>query len=198
MKKLLIPSMLFATLIAGTSCGENNDNKTNTDSTTTTMTSGDTMGTTGSTGMSNNSLDHDSTFVLEAASGGLMEVTLGKLAATNASSAEVKKFGAQMVTDHSAANNELMAIAATKNITVPANPAEKHQKHIDELKTKKGAEFDKAYMRMMVEDHEEDVSKFEKEATDGGDADVKAFAASKVPILKSHHEMAKGINDKMK
>ncbi len=137
-------------------------------------------------------------FMVTAASGGLMEVELGKLALQNASSAKVKEFGQGMITDHSKANEELKALAMQKNIAIPSTPGEKHQGHINDLKDKKGADFDKAYMKLMVEDHEEDVEKFEKEAQNGAEPDVKAFAAKTLPVLKHHHEMAKSIKDGMK
>lgn len=192
MKKLFIPAILVVSLTLGTSCGEN---KQQTDSTEVAKDSNEDK----SDAMNNaDSTDKDKDFAVEAASGGLMEVELGKLAATNASTADVKKFGQQMVTDHSKANNELKSLAAAKNITLPTTPGEKHQKHIDDLKAKKGADFDKAYISMMVDDHEEDVSNFEKEGNDGSDADIKAFAAGKVPTLKHHLEMAKTIKDKQK
>lgn len=134
--------------------------------------------------------------MMEAASGGLMEVELGKLAATNTSSAEVKQFGKKMVEDHNKANTELKALAATKNVTLPAAPNERHQDHINDLKEKKGSEFDKAYIGIMVDDHNQDINKFEKETNEGSDAEVKNFASVKLPTLKKHHEMAKTINDK--
>jgi putative membrane protein len=197
MKKLLIPAIVFVSLTLGTSCGEN---KQQTDSTEVAKDSNEekSEATSDADSTNANSIDKDKDFAVEAASGGLMEVELGKLAATNASSADVKKFGQQMVTDHSKANDELKSLATAKNITLPTTPGEKHQKHIDDLKSLKGADFDKAYISMMVDDHEEDVSKFEKEGNDGNDAELKAFAAGKVPTLKHHLEMAKSIKDKQK
>jgi putative membrane protein len=146
----------------------------------------------------NNNTKDDQEFVVEAASGGLMEVQLGQIAQTNAASPKVKEFGQQMVTDHSKANDELKALAASKNITIPTTPGEDHQKHINDLKDKKGADFDKAYMSMMVDDHEEDVKKFDNEANKGNDAEIKSFAARTVPILRHHLEMAKSVNDAVK
>ncbi len=143
-------------------------------------------------------MEDDQDFLVKAASGGLMEVELGKIAAQNASSAKVKAFGQRMVKDHSKANDELKAIASAKNISIPATPGEDHQKHIDNLNAKKGAEFDKDYIDMMVDDHQEDIKDFEKEANDGKDANIKAFAQSKVPILKQHLEMAKAAKNAVK
>ena len=103
-----------------------------------------------------------------------------------------------MVTDHTKANTELKAVAAKKNITVAPTPAEKQQSHIDDLKTKKGADFDKAYVDMMVDDHKEDISKFEDEAKNGKDADVKAFASKTLPVLNKHLQHIQMVQSGMK
>lgn len=144
------------------------------------------------------SMAEDREFIMEAASGGLMEVALGKIAQTNASSSQVKEFGQMMITDHSKANAELKSVAAKKDLTLSATPAEKQQKMIDELKAKKGADFDKAYVEMMVDDHKEDISKFQDEADKGNDSDVKAFAAKTLPVLNKHLERIKKIQEGMK
>ena len=58
----------------------------------------------------------DQSFVMKAAEGGLAEVELGKLAAQNATSDDVKKFGQRMVDDHGKANDELKSLAQQKTI----------------------------------------------------------------------------------
>src|SRR6267142_3254627 len=68
----------------------------------------------------------DKTFMKKAAKGGMMEVTMGKLAAQNAQSDDVKSFGKRMVTDYSGANDELKSIAAKKGVKLPSKePTEK-------------------------------------------------------------------------
>lgn len=62
------------------------------------------------------------------------------------------------------------------------------------LSAMSGAEFDRAYMNMMVSDHNKDVAAFEKESTKGGDPDLKAFAAKTLPTLKEHQQMAKALH----
>src|SRR3954449_12666765 len=52
-----------------------------------------------------NRMGADSTFLTKAAVGGMAEVKLGHLATQNASNADVKAFGQQMVDDHGKANN---------------------------------------------------------------------------------------------
>lgn len=195
---------LGAFLAFAVGCGGGQSSTSTSDSTTvtsqTTDTSMDATSTAGTTigSGTDTSMADDRDFVMEAASGGLMEVTLGKLAQTNAASAQVKEFGQMMVTDHTKANTELKAVASKKNLTVSPTPAEKQQKMIDDLKTKKGADFDKAYVDMMVDDHKEDVSKFQDEANKGNDADVKAFAAKTLPVLQKHLDHIQKIQDGMK
>ncbi|WP_026260008.1 DUF4142 domain-containing protein [Segetibacter koreensis] len=204
MKKIMIPVCFASFLAFGTACNSNKGGENTTDSTTTTSTTGSTTmtdtgtNTTANAATADTSMANDSKFVLDAASGGLMEVELGKIAATNAASAKVKEFGRMMVTDHSKANTQLKAVAAKKNITIPATPAEEQQKHIDDLKTKKGADFDKAYVDMMVDDHKEDISKFEDESKNGKDADVKAFASKTLPVLNKHLSSIQSIQQGMK
>jgi putative membrane protein len=133
----------------------------------------------------------DREFVMDAAMSGMMEVELGRIASQRGSTDGVKQFGQRMVDDHSKANTELATIVSSKGITVPTALDEKHQTHVTKLGGMSGAEFDRAYMKMMVNEHERDVDKFEKESTRGTDADLKAFATKTLPTLQEHLQMAK-------
>jgi putative membrane protein len=148
--------------------------------------------------MTGSSADSPNAFLTDAAQGGMAEVELGKLAGQKAQSPEVKKFGQMMVTDHTAANNELKTVAGKKNVTVPTDVGSKHKSDMDSMSKLSGAEFDKQYVEMMVNDHEEDVSKFQKQADTATDPDVKAFAMKTLPTLKKHLDAIKAIQAKMK
>ena len=140
----------------------------------------------------------DTKFAVAAANGGLLEVQLAKLAQTKSVTPKVLAFAKMMVDDHSKANKELMAIAGTKTITLPAILDNKTQKDYDDMAKLSKAEFDKAYTDYMVKDHKEDIDEFQKEADNGKDAELKAFAAKHVPILKHHLEMAQQASDAVK
>lgn len=128
----------------------------------------------------------------------MLEVKLGELAQKNGVSAEVKKLGSHMVTDHTKANNELKAIADKKGLSVPKSLSEKSQKKYDDLASKKGKDFDKAYSDAMVDDHEKVISMFEKHAKEGDDADLRLFAANTTPTLRHHLQMSKETCDVLK
>jgi putative membrane protein len=152
---------------------------------------------TAATNMDKDSTSDDSDFMNEAAVGGMAEVDLGKLAASKASNAEVKKFGQLMVEDHTKANNELKALAAKKGVKLPTETDAEHKSTMDDLKGRSGADFDKEYVENMYEDHKEDVAAFEDEAQNASDPDVRAFASKTLPTLKKHLDMITAIRDKM-
>jgi putative membrane protein len=142
--------------------------------------------------------EDDADFAVEAASGGMMEVQLGTLALTKATSPDVKSFAQMMVDDHTKANNELKSLAQQKNITLPTTLDDEHQRKFDNLNEKTGEDFDKDYIDLMVKDHKEDVRKFEDEGKDGKDADLKSWASGKVATLRHHLEEAQRIQDVVK
>ncbi|HAH24490.1 MAG TPA: DUF305 domain-containing protein [Prolixibacteraceae bacterium] len=146
----------------------------------------------------NNDQNKDQDFIKEAANGGLMEVELGKYAQEHAMSPRVKNFGAMMVRDHMKANDELKSIAARKNINVPSTIDDKHRETMSDIQKKTGADFDKEYMKEMVDDHEKDVDKFKKHAENGVDPDLKAFASKTLPMLLMHQDSAKNIREAIK
>jgi len=140
----------------------------------------------------------DSSFVDEAATGGMAEVELGKLASTKGANPEVKKFGQMMVTDHSKANDELKALAAKKGWKLPTDLDSSHKATLDSMRSKVGTDFDKDYVQDMVDDHEKDVKAFEDKAKNATDPDLKTFAEKTLPTLRKHLEAIQAIQAKMK
>lgn len=128
----------------------------------------------------------DKAFIMNAAKGGMMEVEWGKWAAQNAQNADVKKFGNQMVTDHSKANGELMGLATKKGVKVKSE------------KVKGKWTSDKDYMDMMVKDHGKTWAEFQGEAKNGSDPDLKKWAGDTAKVVKKHLDMAKKIQGKLK
>jgi putative membrane protein len=140
----------------------------------------------------------DAKFAVAAANGGMAEVELGKLAQQKAVNAKVKDFGAMMVTDHSKANEQMMALAKSKGITLPSAIGQEEQKVKDELSAKAGADFDKAYVDDMIEDHKKDIKDFESAIQHLKDPGLKAFAEKTLPTLKMHLQAIQKIHDQMK
>ena len=191
MKRLLVNTLLAAGLLfLISSCNDaTTDETAKTDSLAATPNQGDTSS------MMRTAMHDDAKFAMEAAEGGMMEVQLGKLASTSATSSAVKQHAKMMVEDHSKVNAELKQLAASKNITLPDSLSGDKKKEIKDLAEKKGADFDKAYTDFMVDDHKKDVDKFKEASEKCNDADLKAWAAAKLPTLQSHLQMWQAIKD---
>lgn len=139
----------------------------------------------------------DVSFLHKAARGGRMEVELGRMAVERAGSEDVRRFGERMIRDHSRANDNLVDLADRKALTLPRELAAEQQDMIRHLTELRGVDFDRAYMRHMVEDHEQDVALFRRMADDAADPDVRAFAAQTLPVLEEHLRLAREIHGRL-
>jgi len=141
--------------------------------------------------------DDEAMFIKTAALGGMMEVQAGEYAAKNALNPKIKAFGQKMITDHSKANVELSALAKKYQLIIPSEFPADQKAHMDMMMKMKGADFDKHYMDMMVNDHVKTLALF-KSAADVESKDISAFAKKTLPVLQEHYKMAKEIHDAMK
>lgn len=135
----------------------------------------------------------DSSFLKDAAQGGMEEVKLGQLAQQNGASERVKQFGEHMVKDHTAMGDDVKSVAASDNVDLPSDIGLKAKASYKMLEMKKGADFDKAYMSAMIKDHKNDIAAFQKEANSGKDPNVKALASKALPKLREHLQMAENV-----
>jgi len=136
----------------------------------------------------------DKKFLKDAAMGSMTETQLGKLAAEKASSDNVKQFGQKLASDHAKAAEELKQVAAKENIQIPESLDSKHQSKVDKLSKLSGPQFDKAFVKDQMKDHEKDVDRYKAEAQYGTNPDVKTMAAKQLPTLQQHLDEAKNLN----
>lgn len=129
----------------------------------------------------------------QAAQANLAEIETGRLATERAQHPDVRQYGSRMVREHTMANDALARLAESKGVSLPAEPDPTHQQLAETLEGLQGEEFDRAYMRAMVSDHQHAVAMFEREAETAEDPEVRGFAAELVPTLRDHLRMAQMI-----
>ena len=210
MKRISILLAAMVAMLVFACKNETNTNQTastdttstyNTTSTTATDTSATTSTTsTGTTAVTSTAplSKSDQDFANKAAAGGQMEVDLGQLASSKATSNDVKDFANRMVTDHGKAGDALKSLLTQKGGTPSSTPSAEETKTSNDLTKKSGAAFDKAYMSDMVKDHEKDAKEFEKASKSVKDPDLKNWATQTLTIVQDHLKMAKDINSKLK
>jgi len=110
-----------------------------------------------------------------------------------ANSQHVKDFGQRMITDHSAANQQIQKLAASKGVSIPHDLGKDNKMVRDRLEKLSGSQFDNAYMAEMLKDHKKDVESFLQQSRGANDNEVKNFAARTFPTLQSHLKEAEMI-----
>ncbi len=135
----------------------------------------------------------DAAFINSVATANANEIAASQLAQTNGSP-RVRRFATQMITDHQAAGQKLMALAQAKMVTPPTAPDSAHTQMVSSMQAVKGRAFDKGYMDGQVADHKMVVAMFQTEAQNGTDPDVKAFAADNLPTMQQHLTMAQRLD----
>ena len=131
-------------------------------------------------------------FMHKAAAGNAAEAQLGEVALKNAESQEVKDFAQKMVTDHTAANKELLQLASDEglaNFKVEVGPAAKAI--YAKMTTIKGSAFDTAYIKHAVADHATVAKEYEKAEKTTKDPGLKAYEEKTLPTVEEHLKMAK-------
>ncbi|RFU44373.1 DUF4142 domain-containing protein [Paraburkholderia sp. DHOC27] len=136
----------------------------------------------------------DNDFVQAASMASSTEIDASKLAASNSTDTDVKSFAHHMILDHTKLTVQLK-MAAPHGVVVPKDNSD--MTLLDSLKPLKGAEFDKAYIsKVGLEGHKEAIAAFEKEISDGQNADLKKAAQKALPTIKEHYQMAQQLASK--
>jgi putative membrane protein len=128
----------------------------------------------------------DYEFYKAAATGGVAEVELAKLAQEKSKAPEIKEFAAMMVKDHTAANNKLKALAAANDVTLPDDTTLMQKATKKKLEMQSAADFDEAYVKQQIKAHEDTAALMKQEIDGGKDADAKRFATETLPTVEAH------------
>jgi putative membrane protein len=135
----------------------------------------------------------DQDFARKAASGGHLEVELGRMALGKSGNADVRQFAQHMIDDHSKANLQLSELAQREHLQLPRAAEGKDAETIKNLSGVSGADFDRRYMDTMVDDHRQDIADFQRQASQGQNSQLKTFAQSTLPMLNQHLQLAEQV-----
>jgi putative membrane protein len=133
-----------------------------------------------------------------------VDIDAGKLASTQATNPEVKKFAETMVTDHTGVNKSAVDLATKLKVTPEDNPTSQSLKsggdaNLAKLKTLKGAEFDRAYIDHEVDYHQAVLDAVDKTLIPGAtNQELKALLVKVRPAFVAHLEHAKHIQATLK
>jgi putative membrane protein len=139
----------------------------------------------------------DSRFLDEAIRGNLAEVKMGELAKERSQSKDVRDYGQMLIDDHSKGNEKAMAAAKSMNVPVPTEPSAKQKQTYDMMAKLSGSQFDSMFISHMVQDHEEDIGKYNAQAQSGDSSKATDYAKDALPTLHSHLSKAQSLESKV-
>ena len=135
----------------------------------------------------------DRQFLTRAAMMDLAEIETGRLAVSQGASESVRQFGQRMIDDHTRTSQQLTQMASAAGFAPPQTLDAKRRAAAAKLARLTGAEFDRAYMKQMVKDHQEAVSLYQRQSTRGTLPDLRSFASATLPALQEHLTMARSM-----
>jgi len=132
-----------------------------------------------------------------------VDVDAGKLAGFMATEPEVKKFGQQMVADHTGVNNQATTLVTKLKVTPEESPTSQSlksggDKNIANLNGLTGAAFDKAYIDHEVTYHQAVIDAIDKTLIPNAkNAELKALLVKVRPAFVAHLQHAKMIQSSL-
>ena len=127
----------------------------------------------------------------------LKEIAIGKIADEKASSSGVRDYAGQLVEDHQAVDQVVVATAekmkASLHDTAAPQPRRRtaHAKTAEEtLTSANGATFDRLFLEQTSADHDKLIRALKQEREDASDDDLEALIDKILPILEQHEELA--------
>lgn len=136
-------------------------------------------------------------FIATANEAGVTEIKAAMIAQNNSKNPRVINFAKMLIVDHTKAGQDLKVIALSKNVTVVDTMTLEHKATLGKLMQQTGSAFDKAYMQMMLADHEKAVQLFH-DGAGNIDKNLQDFAIKTTPVLKMHLDSVEAINASLK
>jgi putative membrane protein len=133
----------------------------------------------------------DQQFLSEAYDHSTEQLALGELATRQGHSDQVKKMGAQIVTDETAALKKLTQVAEKNSLTLPKAPPAQDMATVSRLTKLEGKQFDDAFLaQVRARDHHA-LNSFQQESKNGKNDDLKTYASEELPVIRGQLDQLK-------
>jgi putative membrane protein len=139
----------------------------------------------------------DTAYIRQVIRGNFLEVGLGRRAYSRGADSAVKQFALRMISDHNSMNDQWTELAEQNDMAIRLEVGPAGQQVGERLEDLEGAEFDRAYMREMIRQHEQDLAFFQRMARWAGTLEVRQLASSGVPTLQDHLALARQVGSRV-
>jgi putative membrane protein len=131
----------------------------------------------------------DQHFLQMAAESDMLHAHLGQMAEKLSTSLGVRDLGLEIRKNCTADYQQLSELAGKTGATIPKDVDAEGDKTIERLSRLRGGEFDRAFIKEVIESDKKAVDAFQQKAEDAQNPDLKTYASTTLPSLKLHlHE----------
>lgn len=128
-------------------------------------------------------------FIQQGLEAGETQVKASEVAIANSKNPHILSFAKSIIMDYGTSNDKLEEIAISNKVKGGDSVSVEHQKMIANIKTLSGSGFDKAYIQLMVTEHQNAVKLYTAATNDRIDA-VQTFARRTLPRIKTNLDSA--------
>jgi putative membrane protein len=139
----------------------------------------------------------DSALIVDVDGSNSAELSLGRMAQQKAKNSQVKQFAQRMVSDHQSMQNEWRAVASQGGVTISGTVNPTFQQQVARLNQLSGAEFDRAFMSTMVQNHETAVNAFKSRGQNSSSTEVRTLVNKGLPTIQEHLRMARQLSEQV-
>ncbi len=138
-------------------------------------------------------ISKDRKFVRDVDADHNLEIKLGQLAEKRARDESVKQFGRRMVSDHTGLKERWTTMISNSGMKFKSGMGPRHKSKLDRLEKLSGREFDREYMTLVAQNHQDYLNYFRKEGRAAKSAPVRQLVNRDIPMLEQHIQQAKQI-----
>ena len=125
-------------------------------------------------------------FMQDAAQANLTEIAMANIAQTRAQNTAVKELAEMMRSDHQQNYDLLQVMAQNHLVVLDSSPDTMNQRAVHRLHKASDADFDKDYTKVMLKDHVNCITRFDKALADIEEPYVRQYAQNTLPALRKH------------
>lgn len=137
----------------------------------------------------------DQDFIARATGDNAFQIALARRVLGQPPSEAARALAQHVLDDHTRMNVDLARLATRRHTQgasppSPVTPTRDIDQHLASLQ---GEALEQAFAGLMIRDHRGAIPIYEKEARDGSDERLRAFARASVPVLQRHMAMAQAL-----
>jgi putative membrane protein len=133
----------------------------------------------------------DQQFLNEAFDHSIEQLAIGEIATRQGTSDQVKKMGAQIVTDETEALKKLSKLAEKNSLTLPKAPPAQDMATVSRLTKLEGKQFDDAFLAQVRARDNHALTAFQQESKGGKNDDLKTYASEELPVIRGQLDQLK-------